>query len=115
MDVKTCTQALCSAIRDSEECKEYERLREIAEQDDTNRLLLKELRRLQMALQMQAMGGPSVSEEDTQRFASINSLLYMNADVTSYLLSEMRVQKMLGEIITQLSEAAGASLGMELA
>ncbi len=54
------------------------------------------------------MGGSgNVPEEEMQKFQQISSLLYMNADVQAYLLAEMKLQKMLADVIKLLTDAAG--------
>lgn len=112
MNVYDGAHALARTIRESEEAVECRRLQAIAEADDTNRALLGEYRRLQTALQMQAMGGPAVEAEDAQRFQQIASLLYMNSDVQAYLMAEMRLQKMFADVIKIISEAGGINLDM---
>lgn len=109
MTVYDGANALARAIEESEESREYRRLKAAAEEDDTNRALLTEYKRLQTALQLQAMGGPQVESDDMQRFSQIGSLLYMNADVQAYLMAELRLQKMMGDIFKILSEAGGLS------
>ena len=88
------------------------RLKELAEADETNRALLGEYKRLQAALQIQAMGGAAVEADDMQRFQQIASLLYMNNDVQAYLMSEMRLQKMMADVFKIISEAGGMNLDM---
>lgn len=112
MDIMETARALAEQIRQSGEARDCERLKAIAEEDGTNRALLAEYKRLQMTLQMQAMGGPTVSAEDTQRFSQIASLLYMNGDVQAYLMAEMRLQKMMADVFRILSEAANMGLDM---
>ena len=112
MSIYDSAHALARDISQSEEARDAQRLKEIAEEDQTNRALLHEMKRLQMALQMQAMGGEAVSPEDMQRFAQINSLLYLNEDVKAYLLAEMRLQQILADVFRIISEAGGISLDM---
>lgn len=112
MSIYDHAHVLARAIRESEEAQTVNRLREVAEADATNRALLAEMKRLQMAFQVQAMGGSQVSAEDMQRFSQINSLLYLNQDVQSYLLAEMRLQQMLADVFKIISEAGGMNLDM---
>lgn len=112
MTVYDGAHALARVIRESEEAAECQRLRDIAEADDTNRALLHEYKRLQASLQLQAMGGPQVAEDEMQRFSQIASLLYMNNDVQAYLMAEMRLQKMLADVFKIISEAGGINMDM---
>ncbi|MDR0898541.1 MAG: YlbF family regulator [Oscillospiraceae bacterium] len=110
MTVYDEAHALARAIRESEEAASYRELREVAEASETNRGLLSEYRRLQMLLQVQAMGGGQGSEDDVRRFQQIASLLYMTGDTQAYLLAEMRLQKMMGDVLKTVTEASGLPL-----
>ncbi len=107
MDIYDRANQLAEEIRQSEMRQEYARLQEEAMADETNRALIKEYKRLQVTLQMHAMGGEAPPEEDMQRFQQISSLLYMNDDVQAYLLAEMKLQKTLADVIKLLTDAAG--------
>ena len=83
-------------------------LRERADADETNRLLLEEYKRLQVQLQMSMVGAAGeMPSEDMQRFQQLASQLYMNSDVQAYLMAEMQMQKTLADIFKILTEAAG--------
>lgn len=112
MNIYDGANALAAAIRESEEAREYRRLKEIAEADDTNRALLGEYRKLQVALQMQAMGGAEADSDAMQRFSQISSLLYMNNDVQAYLMAEMRLQRMMADVFKIIADAGGINMDM---
>lgn len=112
MDIYDSVHALAKEIRESEVSLEYARLKQIAEEDETNRALLAEYKRLQMVLQMRAMSGQPAEPDDADRFAKIASLLYMNSDAQGFMMAEMRLQKLLADCIKILSEACG--MNMEL-
>ncbi len=112
MTVYDSAHSLARAIRESDEATECKRLRTAAEADDTNRALLAEYKRLQMALQIQAMGGSAVPEEEMRRFSQIGSLLYLNGDVQAYLMAEMRLQKLIADVFKIISEAGGINMDM---
>ena len=52
---------LARAMKESEEYREYERLRETAYEDETNRALLDEYKRLQFRMQAKMASGESLS------------------------------------------------------
>ena len=110
MGVYDQAHALANSIRESDEYREAARLKEIALQDDTNRALLTEYSRLQTKLQLTAIGGTGADSEEMRRFQQLASLLYMNRDAQAFLLAEMRLQKMLGDIMKIVGEAAGLRL-----
>lgn len=109
MDYSTA-HALAREITDSEEFREYARLKEIVEESDTSRALLKEYKRLQMMVQMATMARTSLPQEDMSRFTQMSSLLYAGTDTSAYLVAEMRVQQMMGDIFAILTKASGLNM-----
>ena len=103
---------LARALKESEEYREYQRLREAAYESDTNRALLDEYKRLQFRLQAKMAAGENMPEEDFQRLQQIGTLLQFNQDVSAYLLAEFRFQRMLSDIFKILADVAGVDLDM---
>ena len=101
---------LARAMKESEEYREYERLRETAYEDETNRALLDEYKRLQFRMQAKMASGESMPEEDLQSLQQIGALLQFNPDVSAYLLAEFRFQKMLSDIFKILADVANIDL-----
>ena len=104
--------ALARTIRESEEYREMERLKRVAREDDTNRALLDEYKRLQFRLQAKAAAGETVPEDDARRLQQIGALLQFNSDVSAYLLAEFKFQRMLSDIFKILADTAGVDLDM---
>lgn len=104
--------ALASALRESEEYKEYKRLREVAYEESTNQALLDEYKKLQFRLQARMAAGETLPEDDYQRLQQIGTLLQFNPDVTAYLMAEFRFQRMLSDIFKILADVAGVDLDM---
>lgn len=104
--------ALASALRESEEYKEYKRLREVAYEESTNQALLDEYKKLQFKLQARMAAGETLPEDDYQRLQQIGTLLQFNPDVTAYLMAEFRFQRMLSDIFKILADVAGVDLDM---
>ena len=102
--------ALERALRDSEEVREYKRLKALVDENETTRALIKEHKRLQMLMQMSAMAGQSVVDEEMQRFQQISSLLYAGTDTSRYLMAEMRLQQLMADIYKGINQASGLSL-----
>ena len=105
---------LARAMKESEEYREYERLRETAYEDETNRALLDEYKRLQYRMQalVAAGRGGDAAGEDFQRMQKIAQVLQFNPDCSAYLLAEFRFQKMLADIYKILADVAGIDLDM---
>jgi len=106
------TYRLAQDIRDSEEYKTYHELKESVMADETTAALIREYRKLQISIQMSAMGGGQVSQEDTQRFSGISTLLFSKPEVSQFLLAEMRLQQALADIFKIVTEAADVEMGI---
>lgn len=110
-DLEKATEALAAAIQDTEEFRAYRTLKELVMADDTKRVLLKEYQKAQMTLQMAAMAGREADEETVEQFSRLSDLLYMNSEVAQYLLAQLRMQKLIGEVFQVLGEASELELG----
>lgn len=101
---------LARELRESPEVREYKRLKNIVEENDTTRALIKEYKRLQMTVQVSAMSGQSVANDEMSRFQQISSLLYAGTDTSQYLLAELRLQQALADIYNIIAQATGITL-----
>ena len=97
---------LARAIRDSEEYQTYHRLKDEVMQDETTAALIREYRKLQVSLQVAAMSGQQPDSTDMQRFSGITTVLFAQAEVSQYLLAEMRLQQALADIFKIITDAA---------
>ena len=104
--------ALARALKESEEYREFQRLKEAAYDDATNKALLDEYKKLQFRLQAKAAAGESLPPDDMQRLTQIGALLQFNPDVSAYLMAEFRFQRMLSDIFKILADVAGVDLDM---
>ena len=104
--------ALARALRESEEYRDYVRLKQTAYEDGTNKALLDEYKRLQFRMQAKLAAGESMPEEDMQRLTQIGALLQFNPDVSAYLMAEFRFQRMLSDVFKILADVAGIDLDM---
>ena len=97
--------ALARALKESEEYREFTRLKETAYDDGT-------YKRLQFRLQAKMAAGESMPQEDMQRLQQIGALLQFNPDVSAYLMAEFRYQRLLSDIFKILADTAGVDLDM---
>ena len=104
------TYRLAQDIRDSEEYKTYHELKESVMGDETTAALIREYRKLQVTIQMSAVSGRAPEAEDQQRFSGISALLFSKPEVSRFLLSEMRLQQVLADILKIVSEAADVEM-----
>ena len=110
MQAMEAAKQLAQAIQESGEYQEYARLKEEIDSDAGLKSLVGEYRRLQTALQMRMLSGQGMEEEEAQRFQSLNMLLFADSRTSSYLMAEMRLQKMMAEIFETLTRAAGMDI-----
>ena len=69
-----------------------------------------EYKKLQMQLQLAAVAGAEVSNDDTQRFQQIGALLFAGENTSRFLLLEMRLQQTMADVFKTLSDAAGLDM-----
>ena len=103
---------LAEDLRNSEEYKTYHGLKESVMSEETTAALIREYRKLQISIQMSAMGGRVPDGEEQQRFSGISTLLFSKPEVSQFLLAEMRLQQALADIFRILTDAADVEMGM---
>lgn len=103
---------LAQEIRQSEEYQTYHSLKEVVMADETTAALIKEYKKLQVRLQMAAVSGTQPDNDDMQRFQGISALLFGKAEVSQYLLAELRLQQAIADIFRIITDAADIDVGM---
>ena len=101
---------LADEIRNSEEYKTYHGLKDTVMGDETIAALIREYRRLQMKLQMNAMAGGQNDPEEMQRFTALAGLLFAKPEVNAFLLAEIRLQQTMADIMKIVTEATGLDI-----
>lgn len=108
--IRTATEQLAAAIRQSDEYKQYKALKDTINENETTRTLLKQYMSVQTKLQMAAVSGRDADSEDVERFNKLSGLLYMQNEVAQYLMAQMRMQQVTGEVIQRVANAAELEL-----
>lgn len=111
-NVARAADALLDALSETEAFQEYDRLKNAVLSDEVNRRLLERFTRAQTALQMAAVAGSEPREEDTAEFEKLSTLVYDSAEVTDYLLAQMRVQQLTAAAMDRIMTSAG--LGIDI-
>ena len=75
MNVYDKAHELAACLKQSDEYREYQRLRDAAYEDSTNKALLDEYKRLQFQAQVKFASGDRPDEQDMQRMQAIGNLL----------------------------------------
>ena len=108
-EVTRAADELLRALRSTEAFVEYESLRQSVMTDAVNRRLLERFMRAQASLQMAAMAGSEPREEDAREFEKLSALLYQSPEITDYLLAQMKVQQMVAQTLSRITDKAGIS------
>ena len=103
---------LADEIRNSEEYRTYHGLKDEVMGDETQAALIREYRRMQMAMQMNLMTGQPNDPEETQRFSALGGLLFSKPQVSQFLLAEMRLQQTLADVMKIVTDATGLEIQM---
>ena len=98
---------LVKALKATEDYRQYQELRKTVLADEASCALLRRFQSAQTALQLAALAGREPSEEDTSAFEGLSGLLYANPDTADYLLSQMRMQQLVAQVMQKLTSAAG--------
>ena len=101
---------LAEEIRRSEDYITYHTLREQVMGDETQAALIREYRRMQMEMQMKVLAGQQTDPEETQRFTALTGLLFAKPELSQFLLSEMRLQQTLADLMKIITEATGLDI-----
>ena len=112
MNIYDGAHALARALKESDEFIAYEAAKQAAFENETNKTLIQEYKKLQMKLQVAAASGVTPDAEAMDRLQKIASLLQFSPECAAYLYAEVRVQKMLADIFKILGDAAGLDLDL---
>ena len=105
MQVMDAAKALGEKIRETPEYAEYSRRKEEINGDEGLKSLVSEFKRLQTAMQMRLLAGQTPDSEETQRFQSLNMLLFADQRTSGYLMAEIGMQRLMAQIFETLTRA----------
>ena len=112
MFMKDAEEILINAIKETDEYKEFIRQRDSVFADSVSAALLKEYENLQTKLQMYALTGKEAAQSDIDRFTQLNGLMSLSPQTGAYLLSKVRMHKLLADVFAHLSEACQLPIEM---
>lgn len=110
MQVMEAAKLLGQAIQESPEYREFAQFKNEVEADAGIKALVGEYKRLQTRLQMRMLSGQGADAEEQQRFQQLSALLFADQRTSTYLLSEMRLQKLMADLFEMLTAAAGMEM-----
>ncbi len=112
MNIYDKTHELARELKNTEEYREYARLKDIAMENETQKALIQEFKKLQFQLQVAMASGKQPDPDEMDRFQKIANVLQINPDVGQYLMAEMRFQKLMSDIFKILGEVADIDMDM---
>ncbi len=112
MQTAEAARQLAQAIQESPEYREYSALKKEIDADPGIKALIQEYRRLQTSMQMRVLTGQSMEGDETQRFQSLNMLLFADSRTSGFLMAEMKLQRMMADIFETLTRASGMEIPM---
>ena len=112
MQAMEAAKTLAQAIQESPEYREYIQLKKEIDEDAGIKALIQEYRKMQTSMQMRLLSGQSMDAEETQRFNSLNMLLFADSRTSGFLMAEMKMQRMMAEIFETLTRSAGLEIPM---
>lgn len=105
------TESLSAALRESEEYREYKRLRDKVNENDLTRHLLSEYHELMILQQAQLMQGIRDSGTE-EKMKKINEVLQFDDTAFAYLSAEYLVHSVLSEIYKRIANSVEINLNM---
>ena len=102
-------RTLAAELKASDEYQEYEKTREAAMANDTTKALIAEYHKLQMRAQAAVLKGDK-DDELMERLRKVGEVLQLDKDASALLMSEYRMNRMLGDVYKILAEAIDVDL-----
>ena len=112
MNVYDKAHELARELKNSPEYQEYQRCKEVAMENETQKALIQEYKKLQFQLQVSVAGGGKPDPAEMERLQKIMAVLQLSQDATRYLMAEFQLQKMLADIYKILGEAVDIDMDM---
>lgn len=105
MNVYDEAHSLARAIRESNEFREFDRLRKQVDNDKECADMLKELTEIQMQLQAAQLSGQQPDKEMFARFQSLSTMAMTKPLAAQYLQAQMAIGTMMNDVFGIVGEA----------
>ncbi len=102
---------LAKEITDSQEYEDFRQHKEKAMANETTAGLIKQYHQLQLKAQAAQLGGQK-DETLLQQLQKLGEVLLLNPEASAFLMSEFRLNKMMGDVYKILAQAIDVDLGM---
>lgn len=105
MNVYDEAHSLARAIKESNEYKEFDRMRKAVDADKECADMLKELQELQMQLQASQLAGQQPDKDLFARFQSLSTMVMTKPLAAQYLQAQMAIATMMNDVFAIVGEA----------
>ena len=105
MNVYDEAHNLARAIRESNEFKEFDRIRKAVDDDKETSDMLKELTELQVQLQTALMTGQQPDKDMFARFQSLSTMAMTKPLAAQYLQAQMAIATMMNDVFGIIGES----------
>lgn len=102
---------LAKEITESQEYTEFRQCKEKAMANETTAGLIKQYHQLQLKAQAAQLSGQK-DEALLQQLQKLGEVLLLNPEASAYLMSEFRLNQMVGDVYKILAKAIDVDLGM---
>lgn len=104
MNVYDSAHQLAKSIKDSEEFKNYKRLKEEISKNESLRKMLDDFQQKQLEIQTQQLFGNDVEDDKMQQMKQLYEIIAKDPKAAEYLQMEMVLSKMMADIYGILGE-----------
>ncbi len=109
MNVYDEAHSLAKAIKESNEFKEFDRMRIIVDNDKEVADMLKELQELQMQLQASQLSGQAPDQAVTSRFQTLSTMIATKPLAAQYMQAQGAFMIMMNDVFGIIGEAMGVN------
>ena len=107
MNVYDEAHSLAKAIKESNEFREFDRMRQTIDADKESSDMLKEMQELQMQLQAAQLAGKEPDKDLVGRFQSLSTRVATNPAAAQYLQAQGAFMVMMHDVFAIIGEAMG--------
>ena len=104
MNVYDAARNLATAIKESEEYKQYNETKELVSKNDDLADMLNDFQSKQFEIQAKQMMGEEIGEDMMQQIQSLYGIMMQDPTAAQYLQSEIRFSLMMNDIYKILGE-----------
>lgn len=114
MNVYDKAHELSTAIKESNEFKEYEELKKKIDNNENLKKMMDDFREKQVQLQVKQYSGESLGPEDISKLQELEQILVQDPTAAQYLQAEMRFSLMINDVFKILGDYLGFGIAEDL-